>query len=205
MSFLTETQNKNAGDTIVEVLFAISIFSLVAVGALSIMNKGTAIAQNAIEATMVRQQIDAQVETLRFLNASYLASYNSFNSYPADSSPQKWYDLSRKIATSGVTSVSNFGSCLSGTISNKYAIDINTATFKELNASIYSQAVTYAKIDSPPFKSYGIWIEAIRSNDGSDSQAHTGYIDFYIYACWGAIGQSVPATDGTIVRLYEPR
>ena len=58
----------NRGDTIVEVVFAVTIFSMVAVGAISIMNKGVAIAQQSLEITLVRQQIDSQAEMLRYIH-----------------------------------------------------------------------------------------------------------------------------------------
>ena len=47
----------NRGDTIVEVVFAVTIFSMVTVGAISIMNKGVAIAQQSLEITLVRQNV----------------------------------------------------------------------------------------------------------------------------------------------------
>jgi prepilin-type N-terminal cleavage/methylation domain-containing protein len=63
------------GDTLIEVLFAVTVFSLVAVGSLSIMNQGTTVAQRSLETTLVRQEIDAQAETLRFVHDSYIAAY----------------------------------------------------------------------------------------------------------------------------------
>ena len=70
-------RQKNRGDTIIEVLFAITVFSLVVVSSLSIMNQGSATAQRTLEISLVRQQIDAQAETLRFLNTSYVAAYQA--------------------------------------------------------------------------------------------------------------------------------
>ena len=56
----------NRGDTLVEVLLGVTIFSLVAVIALETMNRGMAIAQYSLETTLVRQQVDAQAEMLRY-------------------------------------------------------------------------------------------------------------------------------------------
>ena len=53
------------GDTIIEVLLAFSIFSLLSVGAMTVMGQGTNASQRALEITLVRQQIDAQAEALR--------------------------------------------------------------------------------------------------------------------------------------------
>ncbi len=86
--------NHGRGDTIIEVLFAITIFSLLVVGSLSIMNQGSAIAQRSLEISLVRNEIDAQAETLRFLNASYVAAYQP-GAVPDLGSPAgEWHSLS---------------------------------------------------------------------------------------------------------------
>ncbi len=66
---------KQRGDTIVEVIFAITIFSLVAVGGLALMNSGTAISQRALEIGLVRDQIEAQADALRYAHNAYIANY----------------------------------------------------------------------------------------------------------------------------------
>ena len=53
------------GDTIIEVMFAFVLFSMVIVGAFMIMNQGMALAQRSLEVTQVRQQIDSQVLLIR--------------------------------------------------------------------------------------------------------------------------------------------
>src|SRR5674476_81397 len=86
-------RNNIRGDTLVEVLFATAVFSLVAVGCLSIMNQGAATAQRALEITLVRNEIDAQAETLRFLNASYIQAYQSgITSYP-NTPADEWHSI----------------------------------------------------------------------------------------------------------------
>ena len=44
------------GDTIIEVMFAFVLFSMVIVGAFMIMNQGMALAQRSLEVTQVRQR-----------------------------------------------------------------------------------------------------------------------------------------------------
>jgi type II secretory pathway pseudopilin PulG len=63
------------GDTIIEVLFAVTVFAMVAVGAMTIMNQGTATAQRSLEVTLVRQQIDAQAEAIRYIHQAYVSAY----------------------------------------------------------------------------------------------------------------------------------
>ena len=65
------------GDTLIEVMFAVGIFGLAAVGAISLMNAGLASTQNSLETTMARQEIDAQAEALRFIHDAYLTEPNT--------------------------------------------------------------------------------------------------------------------------------
>lgn len=62
-----------AGDTLIEVMFAVAIFSLVAISAVAVMNSGVSNTQSTLEATMARSEIDAQAEALRFIQSSYNA------------------------------------------------------------------------------------------------------------------------------------
>ena len=68
---------KRAGDTLIEVMFAIAIFSLVAISVVSTMNSGTSSVQNNLETTMSRNAIDIQAEALRFIQSSYIAEHDS--------------------------------------------------------------------------------------------------------------------------------
>ena len=65
------------GDTLIEVMFAVGVFGLVAVGAIGIMNRGLYSAQNALEVTMARNEIDTQAEALRFIHSAYLSEDGS--------------------------------------------------------------------------------------------------------------------------------
>lgn len=68
------------GDTLIEVMFAVGLFGLVAIGAISLMNQGLSSAQSTLETTMARQEIDAQAETLRFLRDAYMSEVDSAGS-----------------------------------------------------------------------------------------------------------------------------
>ena len=70
------------GDTLIEVMFAVGVFGLAAVGAISLMNRGLAAAQNTLEVTMARQEIDGQAEILRFLHTAYMSSKDPISEDP---------------------------------------------------------------------------------------------------------------------------
>ncbi len=178
------------GDTLIEVLFAITVFSLVTVGALSIMNSSTAVAERALEITLVRNQIDAQAEALRYIHDSYIATYPN----PVAGQPSaEWAAIT---ANNAVTNASSFGTCTPP----PKAFVINTLTEKVLARTFITTNVqTYAQLRlTTPVSSEGLWVEAIKANPANK------YIDFHIRACWPSQGMNVPMTLGTIVRLYEP-
>lgn len=66
-------QRTKRGDTIIELMFAIAVFALVAVIAVSVMNLGTATAENALEVVTARNELNAQAEALRFVHSSYIS------------------------------------------------------------------------------------------------------------------------------------
>ncbi len=182
------------GDTIIEVLFAIAVFSLIAVGGISIMNQGTALAQRSLEVNLVRQQMDTQAEALRYLNQAYVADYGK-NGTPTT----LWQSITAKkvIAASSFDTIVTGGTCtvpISG-----FAIDTKKIATSNFIMPSSNNPATYAKIryDTAAPAAEGIWIQAVES-------AGNNFYDFHIRACWSTPGSAVPTTLGTIVRLYEP-
>jgi type II secretory pathway pseudopilin PulG len=87
---------REKGDTIIEVLFAITVFSFVAIASLSIMNQGSATAERALEITLVRSEITSQAQTLRFLNTSFINAYQEgepLASYSTSTPAGQWAQL----------------------------------------------------------------------------------------------------------------
>lgn len=200
------------GDTLIEVLFATAAFSLIAVSGLSIMNQGTSTAQRALEITLVRQEIDAQAETLRFLNSSYISAYQSgITSYSPDTPAGQW----KLIQDSTVANASSFDSGAACQKPQSGSFIVNTHNAKVITAAAkLTLPVTFSQVQydyDAGTKVYtlsraeGIWVEAVRFVPSDINQVNAGYIDFHIRACWDSPGQVIPVTIGTIVRLYEPR
>lgn len=69
-----KTKKTLYGDTIVEAVVAIAIYSIVAVLALSSMSSGLSTAQRNLESTMSRTAIDSQSDALRYYYESYIAA-----------------------------------------------------------------------------------------------------------------------------------
>ncbi len=197
-------RSRETGDTIIEVLFAITIFSLVAVGGLSIMNQGLGMAQRALEIGLVRQQIDTQADALRYLNHAYVADYGKRGQATA-----MWQQV---IDNNAVTSAQEYSSMISDRkcrvpTSRSFALNVqklDSMPLVPITQATVDDMDTYSKIryNNDVAISDGLWIQAVRS-PVVDNQP--GFYDFHIRACWNSPGQAVPLTLGTIVRLYEPR
>lgn len=192
------------GDTIIEVIFAVVIFALVAVSSLTIMNQGMATAERALEVTLVRQQMDAQAEALRYIHDMQLAAVSG--------STSGWSDLKNRY---GQASASPYGtngrSCTlpRGRGYRPFVLNARTAQVSPVPPRVASAAgpglPAYPQViynpDSSVQQAYGLWIEAVPSTP----LALTRFVDFHIRACWDGPGSPVPMTLGTIVRLYDPR
>lgn len=197
--------NVKKGDTLMEVMLAISIFAMLMVGGLTLMNNGLAKAQNTLELTMARNAIDTQAESLRFLNDAFIAQYPNGGTEHAN----QWL----KITENTQPSASKASECRTDFNQNNIFV-VNPRTMKKVDKKPIS-AITYPRIafsstqidenkidnswNTNVDSSQGIWIEAIKSNKKEN------YYDFHIRACWSAAGVNVPSTIGTIVRLYDPR
>lgn len=226
--FIVKAQRRrDQGDTIVEVIFAVAIFAAIMVGALSIMNQGITTSQRAVELTQVTQEVSAQAEALRLIQAAYAANYRP-GYLPTGNSPeaqwQKIIDPTNPLIVDDTDHVTAFRSEVSGgqcdldpgrAHGRFFVIDLGNGTssvpmkVQRLTAAAKNlvQPPTYARIQSSTSptsgaKSYGIWIEAERQ---SSARTTAPAIDFHIRACWSAPGTVIPMTTGTIVRLYEPR
>lgn len=211
---LNAIRRNDSGDTLIEVIFAITVFSFIVVTALSLMNQGVAAAQRSLEITTVRQQMDGQAEVLRFLHESYVEAYQSgqsFNLTDGVSTPAEEYYKVIQVAT-GRGSASKFGDPTFCTNRNSKDFILNPITAKLITTTIqpgvFEAAPVYAQITfttgNQVLNSEGMWIEGIRSS-GAATPGTAGYIDYHIRACWDVPGSNLPMNLGTIVRLYEPR
>lgn len=106
------------GDTLIEVMLSISIFALVAMITINMMNSGINTAQRTLEAEMARNEIDAQAEALRFVHNNYVAERQKL---AKDSQFRAiWNKITARAARPSVTKED-----LDDTVDSKQAFDIN--------------------------------------------------------------------------------
>lgn len=205
---MLKRRTSRRGDTLIEVLFAVSVFSLIVVSSLALMNQGTAASQRSLEMTLVRQQMDNQADTLRFLHAAYVQAYQSgIDLSSAPESPAKqYYGIIQQIK-GNVDGASALGStACDSPPGDSFILDTRRAELMA-DPNLFNMPDTFAQLtyDSSGnlTSSNGLWIEGVRV--APKAGANAGYIDFHIRACWDTLGMSQPMNLGTIVRLYEPR
>ena len=190
---------KHRGDTIVEVVLAFAVFSMVSVGTMTVMGQGTNAAQRALEITLVRQQIDAQAEALRAAQQAYAA-----NSGIADN---EWRKIARASVAENSTVYADETACpaSNAVLQRSFIMDPRNASL--VNDVQWFQDIA-SKADSPfaqvvagaNVRSYGMWIEREFKPGGTVANA----FDFKVRACWYAAGMDIPMQLETVVRLYEP-
>lgn len=201
---------REAGDTIIEVMFAVAVFAMVAVGSLMIMNQGVSTAQRSLEVTLVRQQIQAQAEAIRFIHDSYVTNYQQGGGALTGVAAE-W----PKMTAHAVSSATDFSTlagdvCPSSIPSSGFIVNprlAKVATSAPVMTPLGAGSLPpFSQIlynsDSSIQQAYGIWVEVVRpaALPGQLTRA----VDFHIYACWDGIGINQDMTLGTIVRLYEP-
>lgn len=192
------------GDTIIEVLFAVAIFSMIAVGSLMIMNQGTQTAQRSLEITLVRQEMDAQAETLRFLHQSYVASYQQGVTPAAGTPAYEWTRVASRSVSAASAYGANGATTCPGMPASRFALNTHTAQISTIQPAPAVGSFAQLRYSSPTALSsvQGIWVEAVAS---PVVPGRAGFIDFHIRTCWESPGSASVMTLGTIVRLYEPR
>lgn len=212
MQKITTHRRHQRGDTLIEVMLAFTVFALVAIGAITIMNNGVATAQRSLEVSQVRIQMDAQVDALRYIHKSYIANYPNMGT----SAAAQWTKMtSTAVSGKGQSRASSFGNVTTSTCpafttnQRPFILNARTAVVSSVTPAVapginstlppYSQVV-YNSANAIT-ASYGIWVESVPTPSVG---VKPGYVDFHIRACWVTVGQARPMTLGTIVRLYEP-
>lgn len=176
---------KQRGDTLIEVLMAVAVLSLVIVGSITLMTRGLEAAQSALEHSEARASVNSQLEMLRYLRDQY-----STNKASADAATWLAIVGGSNVNPTDYASGCNVTPAKSGTA---FYLDKSTGPVQDVPFDATKQPTTFAT----PGK--GMWIEATPSNAISPA-----YIDFVVRACWQALGGGAMQQTVTAERLYDP-
>lgn len=181
---------RQRGDTIIEVVMAVTLFSALAISVMGLMNSGIAMAQRSLELTLVRGQVDAQAELLRYVRDQ---AYRGDDVYIG-----LWKTLTAR-AVASADSMLNVDRCPDAMPRQGFVLAATEGRVQHYHDS-YAISPTYARVELRPggAVSLGMSVQLVKVE-------HGGAYDAYIQACWTSIGADRPMTTGTIVRVYDAR
>lgn len=173
------------GDTLVEVLMSIVVLSIVVVGAVTLMVRGLGAAQNAVEHSAARQEVNGQMELLRYLRDKFIAN---------NASPEaaQWSAIVSG-SNGNITDYSSGCSVTPAKAGTAFYVGNANGTVTRTNFDASLKPVTFATAGR------GMWIEARPSTGVSPA-----YVDFVIRACWEAANGNAMQQTVTAERLYDP-
>ena len=182
------SRRHETGDTLVEVLLAIVILSIIIVGAISLMTFGITQTQTSVEHTQVRLQINGQSNILQYLRDDYVNHGRSVATAPA----ALWQNIITNY-TLGTTPTdkTDDGCVVQG--AKPFYLAQNAAlavTINNFNAGI--------KPATSAIPGQGLWLEAYKATASGPE-----YIDFVIRGCWQPTGSGPRQQEATVVRLYD--
>ena len=171
---LRELGSNKRGDTIVEVMIATAIMSVVLISAYGLSARATRLNQSAYERSRAADFVQRQGELLRAVRDEKSTTWNSIidtNQYPYE----PYYDCrnNQNSVDPGVAVAGAFH--LDTDASNNFIVVAGAAATDNL---------------------FHTWVTP-KSIAGSD------YYDFYVYSCWQGLGNIGQQVSGTVVRLGD--
>ncbi|MCL2038068.1 prepilin-type N-terminal cleavage/methylation domain-containing protein [Candidatus Saccharibacteria bacterium] len=213
-------KQKQRGDTLVEVLIAITVLAIIVTGALAIMNRSLIGIMNSSERTAVRAEINSQTELLNFARARDSATWEKIKKVAFKPTDIGLASAQCQINEGGRddTLPPRPGSFYLTTVDDAVAgirVEFHTNMEKTSDMSIDGGAIvpsgkSLSDRATTPFKretdgrtiSTGIWIDAV-AYPQVDPGNKIPYFDFYIKGCWTPLGSLPDSQTLTIVRIYD--
>lgn len=191
------------GDTLIEVLIAIASLSLIVTICYSVMTRGFAQGQIALERTTTQGMVSGQIATLRDIFSRHELLKQKGNEDP---DWQKIVDVdgySNSIDpdTLNTSLQSARLACSLGTANHKaFYFDPNAPTPTTPKSFILTESGVH-RVGSAPAYGDGMWIEAYKV-DASGDDARPYYI-FFVKTCWDASISGEEQSMVMNVRFYE--
>jgi type II secretory pathway pseudopilin PulG len=170
-------RNKNKGDTIVEVLLASVLLSIVLAGAYSLSSRATRLNQSAYERSRATNLVQEQAELLKSIKNTGSSEWNNVTLLIQ---PEEFFYNCRNT----------------GLVTAKPAISGPTyAGFFYLDDDDEGNIVVNDGAVKTTDDIYHTWVAR------SDQYIGNGHYDFSIYTCWEGLGSSGNQLSGAVVRL----
>lgn len=174
------------GDTLVEVMLATAVLSMVMAGVFTLTNRATRLNQTANERTVVSNFMQREAELLR---AKHKTQSVEFWATLEDTTTPDEAKFVSAINTNFCDPVDGAQPADGSFYMSKKDLSMKEAKFESGTFIDAGEDEADSTHDL-----YDIWIEAV---DGPTST----YADFFIFACWEGIGGEVMQSSGIVLRL----
>jgi len=174
--------NKQSGDTIVEVMLATVIMSVIVSASFALVNRASRINQVSSERSEATNAMQSQAETLRLWRDAAIGQ---------NGDAERWEQIKKdKLNDAGAVGSNNEcanflsgGTDPTGDKAFYFGDDLSLISFATPN------------IDAPNIDGrYFVWVEGFTGN---------GYIDFYVHSCWQGPGGTGPQQGSLVYRLAQ--
>lgn len=177
------------GDTIIEVILAGAILSLVTVSSFAIMQRASSSAYDALERSIVRLQINGQIELINYFRDEYIDA--QINNYPVAGTPAEVWPVMAAVTPSPAPALTT----CAAPVGSFY---INRTTAGTIKYQIVTSGIVAATGLPEPGK--GTWISRVDPTSGAPKKK---YQEFYVVSCWPTTTAGEHRMS-SVVRLYDP-
>ena len=200
------------GDTLVEVLIAITVLGIVVAGSLAIMNHSMISIMNSTERAATRAEINTQINLINYVfRNSQTTTKDTWNAIMnlafigkaggglPTSSTNPYNSDTCGINTNGdpTNTTNGWGSFYlepqynsDNSVSN---VMLTVATSDDNSPNATGRAIT----------GQGLWVDAVYYKQQNTAPMNARpYIDFYIKACWTPLGNNPKSQSLTVARVY---
>jgi type II secretory pathway pseudopilin PulG len=174
------------GDTLVEVLLAISILSIVVIGSMRVMNAGQNLALSGIEHTTVQAALNSQLSIMRYLRDEYIRANNK----PITPAANDW----QTVASSSYFVSDDINSSPCNGRRNAFWISDNLGSASP-DSQIEINSYHGGAASDIPSPGDGVWLEVQQTDN---------YIDIVAKACWTSVGSGPNQEAKSTERLFLP-
>lgn len=176
MKFIEKIKSNQRGDTLIEVLLATVVISIVIASAYSLTTRAARANQTALERTTVNNLMREQMEVIRGAHNT-----NRGGSF--------WQNIESRVTSATIPSTARTD-CTPVDAANAFYVDTSTSIDYNLDSSIqsYSSPSTFHPL-------YDVWVEIYQP------PLVASFVDVYVRACWDGIGGQGIQTSGLVLRL----
>lgn len=165
-------QKHRRGDTLIEVAIAITVFCLISILSVSLMDRNLSTVQGSLELTMTRNEIDAQAEALRYIHDSVISEYNTGD----DTYQALWNKLTELAKNPNDISSFDTEQCRNYTNNNgaNYASSIARdngfiINSRNINPKSVDETIIQAKNNTSTFTTSSLYPRLIFTTNGNNS------------------------------------